>query len=373
MAPARRGPAAPATGTRALRARCNLIAPVALAGMLSSLSLSGLLLCGGAAALVILVLGTRMTGLADRIADRTGLGEALIGGVLLGAATSASGTIVSLTAALDGRASLAFSNGIGGIAAQTAFLALADMLYRRANLEHASAELANVFQCGVLLLLLCVPMVAFTTPVWDLWAVHPASVMLVLIYAVALVATARLRQAPMWRPVETEATRPDEAETGDEPNRKSRGLIGTFLGLMVLMGAAGWVTAQVGAELTDRLDLSASIVGALMTAVVTSLPELVTTLAAVRRGALQLAVGGIIGGNTFDTLFLTISDLGYRSGSIYHAIGPDDLFWLTVAQMMTAVLLLGLLYRQRSGVAGIGLESATMLLIYAGAIGLQTL
>ena len=86
-----------------------------------------------------------MTDLADRIADRTGWGEALIGGVLLGAATSFSGTIVSLSSALDGRASLAFSNGVGGIAAQTAFLAIADLLYRRANLEHAAAELANVF------------------------------------------------------------------------------------------------------------------------------------------------------------------------------------------------------------------------------------
>ena len=63
-----------------------------------------------------------MTGVLP-VADRTGLGEAVVGGVLLGAATSFSGTIVSLTAALDGRASLAFSNGIGGIAAQTAFKA----------------------------------------------------------------------------------------------------------------------------------------------------------------------------------------------------------------------------------------------------------
>jgi cation:H+ antiporter len=43
--------------------------------------------------------------------------------------------------------------------------------------------------------------------------------------------------------------------------------------------------------------------------------ELVTTIAAVRRGALQLAVGGIIGGNTFDTLFLTAADVSYREGS----------------------------------------------------------
>lgn len=83
--------------------------------MLDDFSLFALLLIGGGAALVIFLVGLRMTDLADRIADRTGLGEAVVGGVLLGAATSFSGTVVSFTAALDGRASLAFSNGIGGI------------------------------------------------------------------------------------------------------------------------------------------------------------------------------------------------------------------------------------------------------------------
>ncbi|MEQ8919231.1 MAG: sodium:calcium antiporter, partial [Roseovarius sp.] len=111
--------------------------------------------------------------------------------------------------------------------------------------------------------------------------------------------------------------------------------------------------------------------GALMTAVVTSLPELVTTLAAVRRGALQLAVGGIIGGNSFDVLFLTLSDFGYREGSLYHAIGQGDLFWLIVGQAMTAILLLGLIVRERQGPGGIGWESVLMLSIYGGAVGFQ--
>jgi len=109
----------------------------------------------------------------------------------------------------------------------------------------------------------------------------------------------------------------------------------------------------------------------LITAVVTSLPELVTTLAAVRRGALQLAVGGIIGGNTFDTLFLMIADVGYRDGSIYHAIALTDLFWLAVAMLMTGVLMLGLMYREKQGPAGIGRESLLLLSIYAGAIAVQ--
>ena len=339
--------------------------------MFDGLSLPVLLVIGAGAALVILLVGLRMTGLADRIADRTGLGEAVVGGVLLGAATSFSGTIVSLTAALDGRASLAFSNCIGCIAAQTAFLAIAYIVYRRANLEHAAAELANVFQCGVLMVLLAIPVAAFTAPEIAFWGVHPASFVLVVVYAYGVGATARLRERPMWKPVETDETRTDEPEDGDTPDNPARWLILRFVGLMLLLGTAGWVISQVAAQLVDRLGLSASLVGALVTAVITSLPELVTTIAAVRRGALQLAVGGIIGGNTFDTLFLTIADVGYREGSIYHAVGSDDLFWLATGMLMTAVLMLGLIFREKSGPGRIGRESVLLLSIYAIAIGVQ--
>lgn len=314
-----------------------------------------------------------MTGVADRIADTTGLGEALIGGVLLGAATSLSGTVVSVTSALDGRASLAFSNGVGGIAAQTAFLALADLLHRRANLEHAAAELANVFQGALLMLLLAIPVLAYAGPDVAWLGIHPASYVLVAVYVVGVIASKRVREDPMWRPVGTQQT---EADTPDEAQRDTSGNLGLFFlfaGLMLAMGGSGWVIAQVASELTDRYDLSASLVGALMTAVATSLPELVTTLAAVRRGALQLAVGGIIGGNTFDTLFLTLSDVSYRQGSLYHALTPDDFFWLATGLVMTAILLLGLIVRQREGPAGIGFESAGILVVYAGAIGIQAL
>lgn len=324
-----------------------------------------------AAALVILFSGLRMTDLADRIADRTGMGEALVGGVLLGAATSLSGTIVSFTAALDGRVSLAFSNGVGGIAAQTAFLAIADLLHRRANLEHAAAEITNVLQGVLLMLMLALPVLAHSAPDVSFWGLHPVSVVLVLIYLAGLKAVRAAREGPMWEPVrtgETEEDVPDEPETDAGA---STTIFASFGLLMLVMGVSGWLIAQAAGEVIDRYGISASLVGALMTAVVTSLPELVTTLAAVRRGALQLAVGGIIGGNTFDVLFLTLSDLGYRGGSLYHAAGPSDYFWLSIGLIMTAVLTLGMLIRQKEGPAGIGVESVAILLIYAGAIAIQ--
>ena len=341
--------------------------------MFSDLSFAVLISILAGTALVILICGLRMTALADRLADRTGLGEALVGGVLLGAATSLSGTVVSATAALDGRASLAFSNGIGGIAAQTAFLALADLLHRRANLEHAGADLSNVFQGTLLMLMLALPFVAYTLPDFAVWSVHPASVMLLVVYIGGVYATNRVREDPMWHPVRTDETREDTPDEGDDDARSTALLFLAFGGLVAAMGVAGWTLSNAAAELTDRYRLSASLVGALMTAVITSLPELVTTFAAVRRGALQMAIGGIIGGNTFDVLFLTVSDIGYRDGSIYHAIGKDDLFWLTTGMTMTAILTLGMLYRQRQGPAGIGIESILLLLVYGGAVAVQAI
>jgi cation:H+ antiporter len=110
------------------------------------------------------------------------------------------------------------------------------------------------------------------------------------------------------------------------------------------------------------------VVGALLTATATSLPELVTTIAAVRRGALQLAVGGIVGGNTFDVLFLSLSDVAYRDGSIYHAMGERDALLIVAGILMTAILLMGLILRHRRG---IGFEGTAISGIYAGVVALQ--
>ncbi len=324
-------------------------------------------------AAVIAVSGVVMTDYADRIADRTGIGEAIVGAVILGAATSLSGTVVSISAALEGRASLAFSNSVGGIAAQTAFLALADMTFRRANLEHAAAELTNVFQGILLTFLLLLPLAAYVGPDVSWLAIHPISILVPALYIAGLFVSRAVQEEPMWHPEKTRQTRTDAPEEEDEQSaRKSNPrLYGEFALLMIAMGLAGYGIGQVGGTLTDRLGISASIVGALMTAVATSLPELVTTLAAVRRGALQLAVGGIIGGNTFDTLFLPLSDVAYRDGSLFHAVGLQDYFWVVVSLLMTVVLLGGLIVRERQGPGGIGFDSLALLVIYGGAILLQ--
>lgn len=335
----------------------------------SALSLGLNLLLFALAAATIGVAGVVMARQADVIADRTGFGEALVGGVLLGASTSLSGTVASVSAALEGHAVFAVSNAVGGIVGQTAFLAVADILYRRANLEHAAASITNLIQSAMLIVLLSVPLLAESLPSVTVAGVHPATIILFLLYLWGIRLASSTRNGPMWRPELTDETRqdlPDDEASSRSPDTPV--LLIQFGLLSFGVGVAGWVIAESGLQISAQAGLSETLVGAVMTATATSLPELVTTVAAVRRGALQLAVGGIIGGNTYDVLFLALSDVAYRDGSIYHAIDPHTRFWIILAILMTGILLLGLLRRERHGIANIGFESASIIVLYAGAI-----
>ncbi len=316
-----------------------------------------------AATVIITVTGSKLSHVADRLADRTGLGEALMGAVLLGGSTSLSGIVVSITAAWQGEAQLAVSNAIGGIAAQTAFLAIADIAYRRANLEHAAASLANILFGTLLIALLGGVLVAATAPEWTLLGVHPMTPLLFLGYLGGLTLARKSREQPMWRPRQTRETKedqPDETPPGEHLGR----LWMRFGALAVMLGLSGWLVAQSGMGIARQTGLSGTMVGFLFTAVATSTPELVTTIAAVRRGALTLAIGGILGGNAFDVMFSVAADVAYRDGSIYHAISPNELFMTSLAMVMTAVLVMGMLSRQEHGVGRIGFESALTLLLY---------
>lgn len=318
---------------------------------------------------VIGVFGSWLTGVVDQLADRTGLGEAVTGAVLLGAATSLSGSVLSVTAAWNGLPELALGNALGGIAVQTAFLVVADAVYRKANLEHAAASAQNLMQTALLIALLAMILLGPSLPDVTLAGVHPLTAVLLLVYVYGTGIVHGMRRHPMWRPTQTAATR------GDEPEDLARvpalaPLLVSFLLLTLVLGLAGWTMEKTASHITRESWLDATAMGVLFTAIATSLPELVTSVAAVRRGALTLAVGGIIGGNAFDCLFVAGADIAYRPGSIYHAMTDSVIFWTALTLLMAAVLLLGLLRREERGPGRIGVESVVLVVLYLGGIGL---
>ncbi|MDG4833335.1 sodium:calcium symporter [Solwaraspora sp. WMMD1047] len=319
------------------------------------------------ALVAIVFAGRALAGTADELADRTGMGEAVAGALLLGAVTSLPGIGTTIVGGLQGDAEFALANPIGGIAVQTVWLAIADLLYRRSNIEHAAASLENVMQALVLVALLCLPVVAYATPTLRILWVHPASLLIPVIYLYGLFLLRRLRQEPMWLARQTEDTRED-VPADDSPSGASTTRLWLRLAaLAAVVAGTGYLIGQGGLGLVAATGLPSGFVGFTVTTAITSLPELVTLIAAVRIGALTLGIGNILGGNAFDSLMIFLADAAYRPGSIYSDAASAGLLLTGSTTLLTATLAAGLILRERRG---IGFEGVAIPLIYLGTVAL---
>lgn len=177
-----------------------------------------------------------------------------------------------------------------------------------------------------------------------------------------------MRIVPGWakrwprRTVETRVDVPSANKADDVP---LAWLWGQFAWMAGLVAATGFLVGHAGLSLVAETGIRGSVVGGLLTSVITSLPELVTVVASVRIGALTLAVGDIVGGNTFDVLFLFAADVAYQSGPIYAAVDAGSQFLLALTLLMTAVLTAGLVVREK---AGIGFEGVILLALYVAGV-----
>ncbi|MFC3643528.1 hypothetical protein [Aquibium oceanicum] len=122
------------------------------------------------AAVTVWIAGFKITRCANIISHRTGVGQALIGLLLLGGVTSLPKLAVAITSSVSGDAALAVNSVIGGIAMQVAILALANALIGRSALTHVLPDPIVILQGGFKILRLSIVTVAIVvgdTPI--LW------------------------------------------------------------------------------------------------------------------------------------------------------------------------------------------------------------
>ena len=96
---------------------------------------------------------------------------------------------------------------------------------------------------------------------------------------------------------------------------KSGGLIGIGV---ALLGGGAWLTIENAVILAKSFGLSERIIGITVIAIGTSLPELITSIIAIRKGHTDIGVGNIIGSNIYNILMImgvaaTISSISIAS------------------------------------------------------------
>ncbi len=319
------------------------------------------------AAAVVTVAGIKTANVINVITQRTGMGNAMGGLLLLGGSTSLAALATSVTASINNNPNLAFSNALGGITAAVAFTAIADMVYRKQSLMFASASVSNLIEGGTLVALLGLVLMALALPAFSIWSVNVISIVLVFGYLYGLQMASKARTDPMWVPKGQQQKKQQDNQKKGEGKQKGgmRKQWLLFAGYSLAMAAGGWVIAGTGTSIANDIGISQTVLGALFTGIATSLDSFVTVLATISKGKPTLAIGGIIGGNAFSVLILTAADIAYRSGSIYHNIDKQQTFLLSLAVVLTGVQLMGLLRRRKREIFNIAYDSLLIFGLYA--------
>jgi cation:H+ antiporter len=146
-------------------------------------------------------------------------------------------------------------------------------------------------------------------------------------------------------------------------------------GALVVMVTAP-VLAIAGKELAELSGIGQTFVGATLLAITTSLPELATSLAAVRIGAVDLAVGNLFGSNALNMGILAFADLAYLPGPILGAVSPSQLVPGLGAILLTGLGLAAVLHGTETRVWRLEPDAVLILVAYglllvatAGALG----
>ena len=301
----------------------------------------------------------------DQIAERTGLNRAFVGTLLLAGATSMPELLTDVSAVLADAPDLAVGDLFGSSMANMAILAILDLIHR--GTVWPSVELAHARVGAVAIALTAVAALGVLTPAG--LSVGWVGLDTIAVAAMYVAAVAWFRRTPVLaRAGGLLPTVP----RGSLVEPKGRGPVGEsvvrFAAATLLILVAAPLVAFSGREIAVQAGISETTVGAALLAFVTSLPELVASLAAVRIGAHDLAVGNLFGSNAANMSVLVLVDLAYLDGPLLAAVSPAQVVAALGAVLLMALAIAALVTGSESRIGRLEPDAVVLLLAYVGAL-----
>ena len=291
----------------------------------------------------------------DVIAIRTRLGGLFIGTLLIAGVTSLPEVLTTISAIFQGIPNLAAGNLLGSNMFNMFTLAILDTLnYKQRLLRKAAMKHALSGSLTVLLIGLVVFFMIADLPAQVGW-VGVDSILIMLAYFTAM----NLIQGQSRQQI---APAQEEPLPEGLPGMK-RSLIGFGLAALVLVFVTPWMVSA-SARIAEITGLGTTFIGSTLVAIVTSLPELVTTIAAARIGAHDMAIGNLFGSNLFNMFALGLTDLFFLQGRFIGVIDSSFLLIGMVGLVMTVLGLVGNLARLERRFLFLEMDALLLIVIY---------
>lgn len=328
-----------------------------------------LLLFGICAALVWYA-GSRLAYLADVLADKFGLAKSLVGLLLLSVATSLPEVATTLSAAISQAQDLVLNNLFGGIALQTAILALADF-WARGAITNYPRKANHALEATLLVLLLSITLILTNLgETVVVFGVGAGSIIIALIYSGAIWLLRRYDGSTDWVPIDLpHAEKTPFAAHIDFSKTSNTALICQALAACVAILVFGLFLVVLAQHIADQSGLGNSFIGVTLLAAATSLPELTTSVTAARIGAYTMAISNIFGSNLIMLVLIFPADILFRGGPILQNTSQTVSLALSFGIAVTAIYLVGLIVRRKPRVGTLGLDSILVLITFFVSLG----
>jgi cation:H+ antiporter len=255
------------------------------------------------------------------LAERTGMPKIVIGATVVSLGTTLPEAFVSVMAAYMGNPGLALGNGVGSIIADTGLIFGLTCVLAAVPVNRFILNRTGWVQVGVATLLVVISIAVLLTtdgePMLNRWV---GFLFLGLLVAYLYITYVWAKQGSVMV----------EEVAASEHELMGLGkcwllVVGGLL--MVLAGAR--VLVPAASEIAVRLGVPDDVIAATLVALGTSLPELMTAIAAVRKGHPEITVGNIVGADVLNVLFV----IGAAAAAVPLAI-PENFFYFHFPAML---------------------------------------
>jgi len=320
-------------------------------------------------ALIILWAGFNLSKYGDIIAEKTGISKLWMGATLLAIITSIPELAAGISAVtIIKLPDLAVADMIGSCLINLFAIAILDIIYNLKGhgpiLKHASTGHILTGALSIMLLSITSAGIFFSLKLspFSFLGIGIFTIILAFIYIFGAHLLFRFEHKDQDSFINKKVKKLEKKEY------KSHTITSAFIKFvfyaLVTAAAASWLPS-IAEKIALIHQLSNTFVGSIFMAIVTSLPEFTVAISAIALGSIDMGIGNLLGSNVFNIAAIFIFDIFYRKGPILAAVSPANAFSATMASLITALAIYGLIYRSQKGIfKKISWDAAGILIIY---------
>ena len=305
---------------------------------------------------LIIFSGYKLTLYGDIIAEKTKMGRTWVGCVILAAVTSLPELITASSATIIGSFNLSIGDVLGSNMFNLLIIAVCSLIFKKnfektKTLSHALSANIEIFMASIIVFSLIKKI--------DLQIFHFVFSLGSLVVAAAYLISMYI----LFNYEKNQISRPFLIY--DKVKLSSTLLKFTVASLVIII--SGIKLTKVSAIIAEtpiyifkrEIILGEVIFGSFFLAIVTSLPELIVSLSAMKLKASDLAIGNILGSNIFNFSILPIQDFLCKNQNFFAKVNLNHTLSALTIILMTSLLLIKLTYKSKRN-----FESYLLILIY---------